>query len=828
MRTGFACRAALRTAYCNAVPRALWRPRRVRAESVKRWCSDGAEIGAESFDTDMDTEAINGEEEDMDEDDGDDVAERDDDDDSPDTISVPELDQDFEVGKDTKAPAAHEGMPYDGEEWPAEPRPRRAPRSPECLTKNQQQAVAYAIAGKNVFIGGGIGTGKTETLLQIYEKLRGEQPANSGPRPLNIRRGVGGMVDSNGVALLTASAAMHDINLGPYTGSAAACVPMTHTVEAMDDMLVRSRMAFQEEWDNCRVLIIDDVHLWDHDLWTAFQVCLTKRARNRVSTGNVGLFGDIQVIVAGDFLAAEQGALEEGLGPNHGNHAFEDPNWDAVFGECQLELEGTDGLGASFAHEPSWAKLLARFRMGEPTPEDFRVLQSREVDLATDPQLSVVKSYRAVRSECKKSPRVLPDPLAGRLLVQPLVKCSNVARSDPSYLMNCQKKFVIPPKTMKQGAGRMWRSYSPWMSYPPHRTHPDHEQFNAIRKNTRRKMFRFAVGNLRQTVANLSPSFPVRFYIQLTAAGRPKLGGYEMQMHVAVGDEVVCTVDAYSLGVLQGDRGVVHMVKPESVIVDFGLDCGPVEVFPHRIDVTADPASMELTLAEEEDFKAEVEGRVSTTFSVWVLPISNDKSLISELQHCVPRDGPRVLVDTVLVATGPRQYRSLYACLSHAYSADRLDLVGMIKTQNPIHQLTYPRARAYHSKMLRGVVEQDLCPVCNRSNQDGCNLLRAAGTAFEEKPDVAPPAAPPMAVPSPGESPLVRWCCTTWRYCSRSKKGVLRHNWMLHSMQMQKVRCECGAILRRHEVEAHRARYAKPTGPLGPRCYGVDQALDTK
>eukprot|EP01062_Namystynia_karyoxenos_P062717 TRINITY_DN55596_c0_g1_i1.p1 TRINITY_DN55596_c0_g1~~TRINITY_DN55596_c0_g1_i1.p1 ORF type:complete len:1025 (+),score=224.88 TRINITY_DN55596_c0_g1_i1:74-3148(+) len=806
---------------------------------------------------------------------------------------------------------------------------RREPIAGELLTPRQRQAVDWAREGRNVFIGGGVGSGKTETLLQITAALTadgdGWDPPPDGEAARlkhNQNLGCPWSVSRNGVLLASASPYRHAPWLGPDSSlNAVGLVPHPLTVHGVNPMPVYQRLRRTPVWPKVRVLIIDDAQYMDYEQWVSLRQALNMlwRARSPEGTAqeDVPLCGVPQVILAADFLAHEQGTF---VRSNHGNYMFEDQEWETLFGECQLEMEGSDGNGASRVHDPAWAALLQRMRLGEPLPEDMEVLDNRVIDPSTHPTLRWALSAAQLRqTRQRSSDEVLyPNPLAQHTLVVPDARFDSLwsmtkSHSRPAHLYTLSRRKDIQYGNQRRiVADEDFAKYAEtpgyWMFIWTHKDAPEgYERLKAkagqpagsgdageereadeddddewdeaegdgtaeegvahdgedadtlegedgdtLEGENADTLGGEGDGHGKDSAADqglqaapspggeadseyvlpmadvmIAPEKRSKIALPMWAWWRLKEGFYgsyagltrrtdglnyvpkgrrpqvQFYQSFAVGDQVTFIVGSDELGVAAGDIGYICRLGREQLTVSLGDREG------RRVQVGKLPLSGVIDSRDVDDKAVDEE----LTFTLWVFPLTNVNIAVAEDIAMGPENG-RVIIDAKLAMTGRSSYRTLYAALAHAYSADHLDIVGTLGLkQQPVakrDQLCYPRARLLHKRMARGLGSQlDACPVCGDSFHSG---------TCEYDPEATGAAG---ITQGPGEHPRVVRCSAQRDWCAVDKKVVQQSEWAEHSAQVEKMECECGARLLRRDLAAHREQYVCK-GPLGMRCYGKE------
>ncbi len=185
------------------------------------------------------------------------------------------------------------------------------------LCAEQRRAVDAAMQGKNLFLTGGAGTGKSALLRYIIAKLEGRGgcivTASTGAFarilrpffPLFSRC-------SSGVAACaiagTTFASFLGLNVASYANGTAAAERFRYS-------------DLGKRWRSCRTLIVDEISMLNSTTF-AFAEEFARVVRNSSKP-----FGGIQVIACGDFFQLPPVARDAAV-----SFAFEAGAWDVVFG----------------------------------------------------------------------------------------------------------------------------------------------------------------------------------------------------------------------------------------------------------------------------------------------------------------------------------------------------------------------------------------------------------------------------------------------------------------------------------------------------------------
>lgn len=211
------------------------------------------------------------------------------------------------------------------------------------LNPEQRHGFSRYLSGRNFFLTGGAGTGKSFLLKTITNHLR----YHYAP-------------DRIGICGLTGVSAI-PIN-GRTLHSWAGIGLGDGTVDVLYRKVRKNQEAF-ERWKRCRTLIIDEVSMMSLELFEKLH-WLGVRIRN-----SDGLFGGMQIILSGDFLQ---------LPPVRGDFCFQSKIWDTCFGSGGLR-GGVVYLHRIVRQEDSrFHALLSRVRLGMINREDKQMLVDRK------------------------------------------------------------------------------------------------------------------------------------------------------------------------------------------------------------------------------------------------------------------------------------------------------------------------------------------------------------------------------------------------------------------------------------------------------------------
>jgi ATP-dependent exoDNAse (exonuclease V) alpha subunit len=199
------------------------------------------------------------------------------------------------------------------------------------LTESQQRAVDLVGEGKNIFISGSAGTGKSYTIEAIKEKYP--------------------------YVYLTASTGIAAINIGGETLHRWSGIKPDHeTVKNVTDKLwweIRLKI------EKARAILVDEVSMVSGSFIDLLDGVLKKIRRNNSP------FGGIQIVVVGDFLQLPPVGDEELF-------CFESQAWkDAKFEGVHLDKIFRQEKDTQFID------FLTRMREGKLNKEDFKVFEEK-------------------------------------------------------------------------------------------------------------------------------------------------------------------------------------------------------------------------------------------------------------------------------------------------------------------------------------------------------------------------------------------------------------------------------------------------------------------
>ncbi|XP_065648802.1 ATP-dependent DNA helicase PIF1 isoform X2 [Hydra vulgaris] len=204
----------------------------------------------------------------------------------------------------------------------------------KCLSAEQKKVLDIVKSGRNVFITGSAGVGKSFLLNELIKS--------------QTKKGVY-VTASTGVAACN----INGTTLHSFAGIGLGNKPAS--ILAYDILKKPFKVEAKKRWLGCRILVIDEISMIDAGLFSTVEEVA------RIVRNNDSPFGGIQVILCGDFLQ---------LPPvNVTKFAFETQAWRDVVHETVV-------LKKVFRQKlVGFVSLLNRLRIGYLTPLDIEVLQ---------------------------------------------------------------------------------------------------------------------------------------------------------------------------------------------------------------------------------------------------------------------------------------------------------------------------------------------------------------------------------------------------------------------------------------------------------------------
>ena len=226
------------------------------------------------------------------------------------------------------------------------------------LNAQQKKALQWAIEGKNVFVTGAAGTGKSFLLRSIVRVLQAKHACREG---------------SVVVTAMSAVAAHHIDATTLHSGLGIGAFSIDQQLESLFPRTLFAH-AFPDRphncqrWQNMRVLVIDEVSMLSAQLFTALE--LLGRVVNSTEDGiSPKPFGGIQLILCGDFFQ-----LPPVVGSNHSLR--KDKVWlflAETWFKCGIHVCNLQTVYRQRDH--AFVKALSEIRCGQLSPETTQMLR---------------------------------------------------------------------------------------------------------------------------------------------------------------------------------------------------------------------------------------------------------------------------------------------------------------------------------------------------------------------------------------------------------------------------------------------------------------------
>jgi ATP-dependent DNA helicase PIF1 len=236
---------------------------------------------------------------------------------------------------------------------------------------NEQRMVLEAVRdGRNVFVSGGAGTGKSFLLKHIVRML----PTKT--------------------TYVTASTGLAAASIGGITIHSFGGIGLGQA--SVENLLgdVRKRAVYRKRWENATALIIDEISMLSSDIWDKLEEIARKIRRSDKP------FGGIQLILAGDFLQLPPVVDSKNATSSSSNSAttpfcFFAKTWNKCM-ELQIELKQVYRQSDS-----NFITLLNHLRYGHLPPESSVALSARLRTNKRQTSLNDVKDVKDVKEDIK-------------------------------------------------------------------------------------------------------------------------------------------------------------------------------------------------------------------------------------------------------------------------------------------------------------------------------------------------------------------------------------------------------------------------------------------
>jgi ATP-dependent DNA helicase PIF1 len=208
------------------------------------------------------------------------------------------------------------------------------------MNDEQKAALEAVKQGKNIFLTGAGGTGKSYTIKAIVEWAREAGRLTA-------------------VTAMTGCAALllSDEGLQARTLHSWASIGLgEETPEELASKIMKRSKA-KINWQETQLLIIDEISMMPPDLLEKLNFIAMRVRRNSKS------FGNIQLVLAGDFCQ---------LPPVNAAFAFETPVWNSLVQETHTLTQIVR------QSDPVFQRILTEARLGALTPESIKILETRK------------------------------------------------------------------------------------------------------------------------------------------------------------------------------------------------------------------------------------------------------------------------------------------------------------------------------------------------------------------------------------------------------------------------------------------------------------------
>jgi len=218
------------------------------------------------------------------------------------------------------------------------------------LNSEQLAALQAVKKGRNIFLTGAGGTGKSHTIRAITEWA-----ASAG-----IRCAVTAMTGCAALLLNYEGAAVRAKTLHSWAGVGLARETPIELAEVVD----RNRRA-KRRWIDTKLLIVDEISMMTPDFLEKLDLIARRIRRNPHSK-----FGGMQIVFAGDFCQLPPVMRSVAVSTDM-QFVFQCPSWTDLIDETHNLIQIVR------QSDPVFQRLLTEARMGSLSPESLTVLESR-------------------------------------------------------------------------------------------------------------------------------------------------------------------------------------------------------------------------------------------------------------------------------------------------------------------------------------------------------------------------------------------------------------------------------------------------------------------
>jgi ATP-dependent DNA helicase PIF1 len=272
----------------------------------------------------------------------------------------------------------------------------------------QKQALDILKMGKNVFLTGPAGSGKTYVLNKYISYLK-----------------------SNGINVgITASTGIAATHMGGTTIHSWSGMGIKSELSEHDLIKIEDRLYLRKRFENVKALVIDEVSMLHH-----FRLDLLNRIAKRLKRSD-NPFGGIQVVLCGDFFQLPPVSRFD---EPQSKFAYESESWqDANFTVCYLEEQHRQ-------KDPVSITLLNEIRAGEVSEVSRERLASR-YNLKHKPKIEPTRLFTHNIDVDELNERELEN------IEAPMVEYEMISRGT-STLVDILKKSCLAPQTLRLKVG---------------------------------------------------------------------------------------------------------------------------------------------------------------------------------------------------------------------------------------------------------------------------------------------------------------------------------------------------------------------------------------
>ena len=228
---------------------------------------------------------------------------------------------------------------------PSKASPSRPPLKQEELTVTQRAALSACLAGHNVFLTGGAGTGKSSLVALIVERMRRQHGEDA--------------------VFVTATTGLAACAIGGSTlHNFAGIGGLFHEGDDMNKAVqeVLNKVVAVKRWRTCKVLVLEEVSMLSGSFLELVDL-IGQRCR-----GNSKTLGGVQLVICGDFFQLPP-ISSKGTAPI--SFAFQSPVW----AKCKFTNIVLDRVFRQ--SDSTFIALLEAVRRGELSPEGLALLNQR-------------------------------------------------------------------------------------------------------------------------------------------------------------------------------------------------------------------------------------------------------------------------------------------------------------------------------------------------------------------------------------------------------------------------------------------------------------------